>query len=84
VAGNHDLFPSRRVQSRNIRLLDGEITELDTLRIGGVGGIIGDPGRPNRHTEEDFAARLEDGLTGPDPVQAGPFGPSAAPRLLAD
>jgi len=60
VAGNHDLFPPRRFQSRNIRLLDGEITEFDTLRIGGVSGIIGDPGRPNRHTEEDFAARLED------------------------
>ena len=60
VAGNHDLFPSRRVQRRNIRLLDGEITELDTLRIGGVSGIIGDPERPNRYTEEDFAARLED------------------------
>lgn len=60
VAGNHDLFPPRRVQSRNSRLLDGDITELDTLRIGGVSGIIGDPAKPNRHTEEDFAARLED------------------------
>ena len=38
---------------------DPQAAELDTLRIGGVSGIIGDPGRPNRHTEEDFATRLE-------------------------
>lgn len=25
-----------------------------------MSGIIGDPAKPNRHTEEDFAARLED------------------------
>ncbi len=60
VAGNHDLFPPGRVQSRNVRLLNGEVTELDTLRIGGVSGIIGDPRKPNRYRQEDFVSRLED------------------------
>ncbi len=59
VAGNHDLFRSGEIQGRNIRLLDGEVAKFDTLRIGGVTGVIGDPRKPNRRPELGFLARLE-------------------------
>lgn len=53
VAGNHDAFGHPReqaafVQEPGVHLLDGDVVELDGLRLGGVGGILGDPRRPNR------------------------------------
>lgn len=46
VAGNHDTFGTPREQERllrqpNAHLLDGEVRELDGLRVGGVGLISG-------------------------------------------
>lgn len=62
VAGNHDLFSDKpdapalaafRHQSGG-GLLDAETTERDGLRIAGLSGIIGRPGRPWRRSEAHF------------------------------
>ncbi len=58
VAGNHDAFGHPRERSAFVaeertHLLDGDLVELDGLRIGGVGGIVGDPRRPNRRDAID-------------------------------
>jgi len=57
VAGNHDTFGSARELERfkqqpGMFLLDGETVEVDGLRVGGLGGIIGRPDKPGRREEE--------------------------------
>lgn len=60
VAGNHDTFGATAQDAASfaaeprIHLLDGATVVLDGLRIGGVGGIIGDPSKPGRRAERDF------------------------------
>ncbi|WP_228556640.1 metallophosphoesterase [Myxococcus sp. AB025B] len=72
VAGNHDTFGGAREQTRfqqrpGVNLLDGEVVELDGLKVGGVGGIIGHAGKPGRREESQFLGHLVDVLrTGPD------------------
>lgn len=82
VAGNHDRFGTAREQSRlegepGVHLLECGSTVLDGLRIGGVGGIIGDPARPGRKAEHDFLAAV-DLLLGEEPdmlvLHEGPCG----------
>lgn len=63
VAGNHDLFGGPGEQTRfagepGINLLDGVTVTLDALRIAGVGGICGRPGKPNRRPPEAFEAAV--------------------------
>jgi len=63
VAGNHDTFGSAREQERfrrqpGIHLLDGDTVELDGLRVGGVGGIIGRPDKLGRREEGEFLELL--------------------------
>ncbi|MEZ4452178.1 MAG: hypothetical protein R3B09_22120 [Nannocystaceae bacterium] len=63
VAGNHDLFGAPQEQARfgrepGIHLLDGQTVGLDDLRIAGVAGICGRPGKPNRRPPEDFEAAI--------------------------
>lgn len=63
VAGNHDTFgeserPTSRM-GRNLHYLDGEEVRLSGLRIAGIGGIVGNPRRPQRKTDEQFIACLE-------------------------
>lgn len=64
VAGNHDTFGDEH-EERAFRsgpgryLLDLDVVTLAGLRVGGLGGIIGDPGRRNRRTEDDYEAGLE-------------------------
>lgn len=88
VAGNHDLFDDRSEHA----VLDGDVQELDGLRIGGVSGIIGRPDRPNRSTEAQFGERLQRVLDhhpdlvvthlGPDDPARGLRGSSAVRELL--
>ncbi len=64
VAGNHDRFGSEREQrgfeaEDGVHLLDGSIVELDTIRFGGVGLIIGNPDKPGRRASGDFLDTLE-------------------------
>lgn len=90
VAGNHDLFPSgtglrllRRYET--VRRLDGERWEIDGLTVGGVSGIIGKPGKPNRHSPERFVELLTQVLRAdPDVVVLHQGPPGAARGQLGD
>ena len=97
VAGNHDLFGTERDRERFVarsgaHLLDGAVVELDCLRIGGVGGIIGNPNKPARRSTEDFLEVLERVLAqrpdivvlheGPDDPSAGAMGNPDIRELL--
>lgn len=62
VAGNHDLFRDgahrpRRVGSRQ-HYLDGAVARPESLNIAGLGGIVGNPRKPQRRTEEDYLGAL--------------------------
>lgn len=63
VAGNHDTFGGARERERfgqqpGVHLLDGEAVEVEGLRVGGVGGIIGRPDKPGRREEGEFLELL--------------------------
>lgn len=66
VAGNHDRFgpgwslpdlEAFRLAERT-HLLDGDVIELNNLRIAGVSGVVGNPRRPFRRTQETFDAEV--------------------------
>lgn len=68
VAGNHDLFgtacrPSRRL-AHNLYYLDDDRITLDGCRIAGLGGIIGNPRRPQRKSEDAYLQSLLSLLAG--------------------
>lgn len=85
VAGNHDVFgEGRNTRPRfqsPLHYLDGETVEVGGL---GIGGIIGNPLRPQRRTEEDYFRTLEQLLEkrinvllmhdGPDGLDSGQRG----------
>lgn len=54
VAGNHDTFGAPREQAQffrqrpELQLLDGDVVDVDGLRVGGVGGIMGRPDKQGR------------------------------------
>lgn len=63
VAGNHDLFgkswrPTPGFFS-NMHYLDGDVLEVAGLRIGGLGGIIGNRAKPQRREENEYFRALE-------------------------
>ena len=67
VAGNHDLFGKPQEQARfarepGVHLLDGDMAVLDGLRVAGVGGICGNPDKPNRRAPESFVAAVRQRL----------------------
>lgn len=53
VAGNHDDVSRVGALGGRVHLLDGQLVELDGLRISGVSGIIGNPRKPGRRSEPD-------------------------------
>ncbi len=64
VAGNHDEFGTRRELAAFRRAegrgyVDGTACERDGLRVAGVGGLVGDPGKPGRRTASEFEAALD-------------------------
>lgn len=64
VQGNHDRFGSELEQREllscsNVNLFDYESVKLDSLCIGGVSGIIGNPAKAGRKAEHDFLSGLE-------------------------
>lgn len=64
VAGNHDLFGSSatvpsRMPLNNLRVLDGELTDVRGLRVGGYCGVLGDSHKAWRRSYGDFSAALD-------------------------
>ena len=61
VAGNHDLIPSQEAaawEHGGMTLLHERTIDWGTLRIAGIGGIIGRPDKPNRMPETQYIASL--------------------------
>ncbi len=97
VAGNHDLFgdklyPSSRIAG-NVHVLDDDEVLLGGLHIAGIGGIIGDPRRKQRKSDQHYRdclqRRIHDELDllvlhdGPDVPEQGLKG-SPLIRLVVD
>lgn len=89
VLGNHDLLGANRGEQARfasrpgVHLLDGQVRELDRLRVGGVGGIVGHPHKPNRRDGPSFGAAVEEVLLAePDLLllHEGPEGPAPGQR----
>ena len=59
VAGNHDDVSNVPAIGDTVHLLDGSVVELDGIRIGGVGGIVGNSRKPGRRDEDDFLALVD-------------------------
>ena len=59
VAGNHDDVSGVAKLGPRVHLLDGDVVEVDGLRVGGVGGIIGNPRKPARRSETDQLRAIE-------------------------
>ncbi len=65
VAGNHDEFGDHQdkknfKRENGIYLLENESQEIDGMRVAGVGGIIGNPKKPNRTEKFDFLDMVEE------------------------
>ena len=68
VAGNHDLFSDNSSRAdfinftseEGIIMLDGQVAVIDTLRIGGVSGVVGNPAKPWRRDEQTMVRVTED------------------------
>ncbi|MCD4652393.1 hypothetical protein K8T06_00480 [bacterium] len=60
VAGNHDRFGSELsdltefLMELHINYLDGDPKFVDSIKIGGIGCVIGNPTKPFRRRESDF------------------------------
>ncbi|MCA9073180.1 MAG: metallophosphoesterase [Planctomycetaceae bacterium] len=69
VAGNHDTFgssvkPRAWMQHlKNVHYLDGDCARRGELKLGGVGGIVGNRRKPQRKTESDYLKALESVLS---------------------
>ncbi len=63
VAGNHDLYAGDAIRPkrlpRGMHFLDGDTVNVGNFMIAGIGGIIGNPQRPQRKTAEDYLLTLE-------------------------
>jgi 3',5'-cyclic-AMP phosphodiesterase len=53
VAGNHDDVSNVAQLGAKVHLLDGDVATPGGLRVGGVGGIVGNPRKPGRRSETD-------------------------------
>lgn len=63
VAGNHDLFEGGARHPRQLHrrafYLDEHVRDVGNLKVAGLSGIVGNPDRPHRRTEEDYLFALE-------------------------
>ena len=64
VRGNHDILVLRQADDP-VRMydLDSRTIDVDGLRIGGVGGVTGNPSMPNRRPLPDFLHAVENVLS---------------------
>lgn len=86
VAGNHDDVSGVAGIGDTVHLLDGEVVELDGLRIGGVGGIIGESRKPGRRPAADqlgAIGRVIDGGVDVLVLHEGPHGGERQPGSAA-
>jgi Icc protein len=86
VPGNHDTFgdtphPKARL-GHNLHYVDNDRVSVDGLRIVGLGGIIGNPRRPHRRTDREFAQTLDLLLSEPSDVLIMHDGPDVPGRGL--
>lgn len=84
VLGNHDQIEHPEAIPDNTTLLDGRVVRvLGNLNVAGVSGIVGNPNRNQRRTEDDFLVALES-VTDQDPdillLHQGPTDPEQADR----
>ncbi|MBY6102444.1 metallophosphoesterase family protein [Marinobacter nauticus] len=84
VLGNHDQMDHPEALPDNTTLLDGGVVRvLGNLNVGGVSGIVGNPNRNQRRTEDDFLTALES-VTDQAPdillLHQGPTDPERANR----
>jgi hypothetical protein len=77
VLGNHD-----EVDGRPPHLLDGDVRSFGGVRIGGVGGIIGDARKPNRKGEDRFLDAIGRVITAGADVLLMHEGPDAGAPLI--
>lgn len=84
VRGNHDVFlDAASDRGEGIHLLDAAAIELDGLRLGGVGGVIGNPTKQRTRTEArftDLVRRLVADRVDLIVLHEGPAGTAAAAR----
>jgi 3',5'-cyclic-AMP phosphodiesterase len=89
VEGNHDRFGTNAeklamISQPNIHLIDYGTIALETLRIGGVSGIMGDPAKPGRRDTKEFLAVLEVTLEAQPDLLLLHQGPTGAAVQLGD
>lgn len=98
VPGNHDTFGPFLVPPRHltclehVHFLDGDIAEVREWTVAGLGGIIGNPSKLHRRTDDDYLRLLRDLLDlhpdvlishdGPDAPLQGYRGSSLVRELL--
>lgn len=58
VLGNHDEVKLGELVP-DVRILDGEIASPSSMTIGGVSGVIGNPKKNQRKTDEEFLVALQ-------------------------
>ncbi|MEM7011256.1 MAG: hypothetical protein AAF585_07205 [Verrucomicrobiota bacterium] len=65
VAGNHDYFSGKAefsgtlLRESNIYPLDGDLIEVDGLKIGGISGISGNPSKAWRYADAEFITNFK-------------------------
>ncbi|MBJ6761930.1 metallophosphoesterase [Myxococcaceae bacterium JPH2] len=87
VAGNHDMFGEpggfeRFRHKSRAHVLDGDLAELDGLRVGGVSYIIGRPDKTNRREQSAQLERIESVLLQEPQVLVLHEGPDAPEQSL--
>lgn len=80
VLGNHDEINDQELDP-TITVLDGNSVQSESITIGGVSGIIGNPSRNNRKTEENFISAIKKCSNSKTDIlllHQGPKGPTEA------
>ena len=86
VAGNHDMFGEGLLApprfSGSLHYLDNDRVNIDGVTIAGLGGIIGNPRRPHRRSDEEYARCLETLLEHPTDILITHDGPNDSEQGL--
>ncbi|MBM82289.1 MAG: hypothetical protein CMJ78_17115 [Planctomycetaceae bacterium] len=85
VAGNHDSFgedrnAAPRFNDRRIHYLDNQRVTVEGLKIAGLAGIIGNPSRMRRRSEDSYCKASEELLDSQTDILITHDGPDAPPH----